>query len=164
MNNQSSVFSKVEKLLKEKKFEIDKVDRNRPWGGFYVIDEDQAEKFITEFFPHINVESFSIFTKLSPKILIVAPGKRLSWQYHNRRSEIWRVIDGNVGLVMSETDEQKPLTKLSEGEYISLDKGIRHRLVGLENWGIVAEIWQHTDPKNPSDEQDIIRLEDDFGR
>lgn len=65
---------------------------------------------------------------------------------------------------MSETDEQKPVTKLSEGEYISLDQGIRHRLVGLDEWGIVAEIWQHTDPEDPSDEHDIVRLEDDFGR
>lgn len=164
MNNQRPVFKKVENLLQDKNFNIDKVDRNRPWGGFYVIEEDEAEEFIKEFFPHISLESFSIFSKLSPKILIVEPGKRLSWQYHNRRSEIWRVIDGNVGLVMSETDEQKPVTKLSEGEYISLDQGIRHRLVGLDDWGIVAEIWQHTDPEDPSDEHDIVRLEDDFGR
>lgn len=164
MNDQRPVFKKIENLLHEKNFTIDKVDRNRPWGGFYVIEEDEAEQFIKEFFPHISLESFSIFSKLSPKILIVEPGKRLSWQYHNRRSEIWRVIEGNVGLVMSETDEQKPVTKLSEGEYISLDKGIRHRLVGLDDWGVVAEIWQHTDPEDPSDEQDIIRLDDDFGR
>ena len=45
-----------------------------------------------------------------------------------------------------------------------MDKGERHRLIGLEGWGIVAEIWQHTDPENPSDEDDIVRLQDDFGR
>ncbi|MCU0327251.1 MAG: phosphoheptose isomerase, partial [Spirosomaceae bacterium] len=40
----------------------------------------------------------------------------------------------------------------------------RHRLVGVNEWGIIAEIWQHTDPKNPSDENDIVRVQDDFGR
>ena len=40
----------------------------------------------------------------------------------------------------------------------------RHRLIGLDGWGIVAEIWRHTDAENPSDEDDIVRVQDDFGR
>ncbi len=36
--------------------------------------------------------------------------------------------------------------------------------MGLDTFGIVAEIWQHTDPTNPSEEDDIVRLQDDFGR
>ena len=35
--------------------------------------------------------------------------------------------------------------------------------IGLDNYAVVAEIWQHTD-KIPSDEEDIIRVQDDFGR
>ena len=34
----------------------------------------------------------------------------------------------------------------------TLEKGERHRLVGLSDWGKIAEIWQHTDPNNPSNE------------
>jgi mannose-6-phosphate isomerase len=45
-----------------------------------------------------------------------------------------------------------------------LKQGERHRLVGLEDWGVIAEIWQHTDASNPSDESDIVRVQDDFGR
>lgn len=45
-----------------------------------------------------------------------------------------------------------------------LPTGMRHRLVGLDNWGVVTEIWQHTDVEHPSDESDIVRLQDDFGR
>jgi hypothetical protein len=37
-------------------------------------------------------------------------------------------------------------------------------LIGLDQQALVAEIWQHTDPKNPSNEEDIVRLQDDFGR
>jgi hypothetical protein len=29
---------------------------------------------------------------------------------------------------------------------------------------LVAEIWQHTDPGNPSNEDDIVRLADDYSR
>ena len=32
------------------------------------------------------------------------------------------------------------------------------------DWVVVAEIWQHTDIANPTNEQDIVRLADDFGR
>jgi len=158
------VFDKAESILKNHNFSIVDSDKNRPWGGFYVIDEDQSEAFISEFFPELNKEDFSKFDKLSPKLLMVAPQKRLSWQYHHRRSEIWRVIDGKVGVVVSRTDEQKPVKTLDIGDTIRLAQGERHRLVGLENWSIIAEIWQHIDPEHPSDEDDIVRVEDDFGR
>ncbi len=39
-----------------------------------------------------------------------------------------------------------------------------HRLAGLEDWGVIAEIWQHTDIASPSDEQDIVRVADDHHR
>lgn len=129
-----------------------------------MIDENQAASFIGEFFPELSVKDFDQFDKLSPKLLMVAPRKRLSWQYHHRRSEIWRVIAGQAGVVVSDTDEQPPAKVLQTGDTIRLKKGKRHRLVGLSDWAIIAEIWQHTDPDNPSDEEDIVRLEDDFGR
>ena len=135
-----------------------------PWGGFFVINESQAPQFIETYFPHLIGTNFAPNQKLSPKILIVAPEKRLSWQYHFRRAEIWKVIGGNAGIVISDTDEETPLQKLPLGTIVSLHQGERHRLVGLNEWGIVAEIWQHTDPENPSDEDDIVRVQDDFGR
>ncbi|WP_083750064.1 cupin domain-containing protein [Rhodohalobacter halophilus] len=162
--NKKSVFSKAKALLDKQNLIITDSDRERPWGGFYVIHEDQAEAFIEEFFPGLNLKDFAQFDKLSPKLLMVAPQKRLSWQYHHRRSEIWRVIDGEAGVVVSETDEQTPMRILKTGDTIRLKQGERHRLVGLDDWAIIAEIWQHTDADNPSDEQDIVRLEDDFGR
>ena len=96
----------------------------------------------------------------------VAPHKRLSWQYHFRRAEIWKVIAGTtVGVKISDTDEQSDEVKVLEsGSFIQMGTGERHRLIGLDSWGVVAEIWQHTDPENPSDEDDIVRLQDDFGR
>ena len=65
---------------------------------------------------------------------------------------------------ISDTNQEGELQELTAGSFIQMDKGKRHRLIGLNSWGIVAEIWQHTDPNNPSDEDDIVRLQDDFGR
>jgi hypothetical protein len=64
----------------------------------------------------------------------------------------------------SHTDEETELHILKPGDKIKLKQGERHRLIGLEEWGIIAEIWQHTEADNPSNEDDIIRLQDDFGR
>lgn len=139
-------------------------DDTRPWGGFFVIDESQVEKFATQFFADQNMADIRITEKLSPKILLVAPGQRLSWQYHHRRAEIWKCIGGSVGVITSDDNIEKIQHVLNVGDTIKLKQGERHRLIGLEEWGFVAEIWQHTDNIKPSDEDDIVRIQDDFGR
>lgn len=158
------VFIETEKKLINEGFEIVFQDQLRPWGGFFVIDENQAQKFANIFFEGINTQDLKISGKLSPKILMVAPEMKLSWQYHHRRAEIWRVVEGTVGVITSETDTEGALKILNPGDKITLDQGERHRLVGLNGWGIIAEIWQHTDKNEPSDEEDIVRVQDDFGR
>ena len=163
--DKGTVLGEIEKSLQDRGYKIISKDFGRPWGGFFVIDEKQAEKFGAEFFPGIEVSSLKVRGgKLSPKVLVVEANKRLSWQYHHRRSEIWRLAAGTAGVVTSMTDQQGTLKRLQIGEVIRLEKGQRHRLVGLDGWGMIAEIWQHTDPTNPSDENDIVRVQDDFGR
>lgn len=155
-------MSNVNTLLE--KFNVVASDLTRPWGGFYVIDETQAQLFSDTFFEGLDVSTLTIGGKLSPKILLVSPGQRLSWQYHNRRAEIWRVVEGPVAVVRSHTDEEGELVVHEAGEYIKLGQGERHRLIGLDTQAIIAEIWQHTDAAQPSDESDIVRVQDDFGR
>ncbi|WP_337040460.1 phosphoheptose isomerase [Emticicia sp. 17c] len=158
------VFTQVEKEITGLGFQIATQDQSRPWGGFFVLNEEQAPEFIKTYFPHLSINDFAPGQKLSPKILVVAPHKRLSWQYHFRRAEIWKVVGGIAGVVTSDTDEQNDVQTLALGTIINLKQGERHRLIGLDQWGIIAEIWQHTDPENPSDENDIVRVQDDFGR
>lgn len=164
MEKLEQAFEKSATLLQKLGLNIVKEDRARPWGGFFVIDESQAKDFAREFFPEEDFERLKISDKLSPKILMVAPDKRLSWQYHHRRAEIWRCIDGEVAVATSHTDEETEKHILKPGDKIKLKQGERHRLIGLDGWGVIAEIWQHTDADQPSDEEDIIRLQDDFGR
>lgn len=158
------IFERIQSELKAEGFNIDKSDFTRPWGGFFVIDENQSDQFIEHYFPTYKKESLMLGNKLSPKILVVAPEQRLSWQYHFRRAEIWRVVEGEVGVIISDTDNQTELDTYEPGDLIVLTKGQRHRLVGLKDWGVIAEIWQHTDTQHPSDEEDIVRLQDDYGR
>lgn len=164
MSEKKERFESIENKLNEQGFKIQDYDFDRPWGGFFVIDEQQANLFIETYFNDVEMSEANISGKLSPKILLVEPGKRLSWQYHHRRAEMWQVVEGPVGVIRSLTDEQKPVKRYNEGDRIELQQGERHRLVGLDDWGVVAEIWQHIYADHPSNEKDIVRLDDDFGR
>lgn len=163
-DTKTDIFNRVQQYLDSLGLKAVAKDDGRPWGGFLVIDENQAEKFAAQFFPGIEVNDLKISGKLSPKILIVQPQKRLSWQYHFRRAEIWKLVAGEAGIVTSDTDVEGTLQHLKINEIIRLKQGQRHRLVGLNGWGMISEIWQHTDASNPSDENDIVRVQDDFGR
>ena len=155
---------KIENKIKEIGFDIISKDFERPWGGFLCINESQVNEFVNKFFNGINIQTLKTGGKLSPKVLIVKPNSKLSWQYHHRREEIWKVFKGRVGMSRSHDNNQNPIIKLDEGDQVKLEKGERHRLIGLDDYAVLAEIWQHTDPNNPSDENDIVRLDDDYGR
>ena len=157
-------FIKIQEEVEDLGFKILSKDFNRPWGGFLVIDENQSQEFSNTFFSGIDINTLKIGGKLSPKILVVNPHSKLSWQYHHRRAEIWRVYKGKVGVSRSTNDIQNPKTILNEKDQITLKQGERHRLIGLEDYAVISEIWQHTDPDYPSDENDIVRISDDYGR
>ena len=162
MTNKEFYIS-IEEKIKSLGFKIVSKDLERPWGAFFVIKENQAQLFSNHFFRGIPISEFKISGKLSPKILIVNPNARLSWQYHNRRAEIWQVYKGEVGIIRSNDDTEGELVRFGEGEQIRLAQGERHRLIGTDDYAVVAEIWQHTDSV-PSDEDDIVRVQDDYSR
>ena len=154
-------YTEIREEIESLGFNVINFDFNRPWGGFLLIDESQSRDFINTF---ISKENLEIEGRLSPKILIVNPNSRLSWQFHYRRKEIWRVYKNSVGIIRSMDDNQNEMEILNQGDTIKFQTEERHRLVGLSNFGVVAEIWIHTNFKNPSDEQDIVRLQDDYSR
>jgi mannose-6-phosphate isomerase len=160
----TDLFDMVTERVNRLGFFIVGEDRTRPWGGFLRINESQALDFAKTWFPTVDLVALEGYAKLSPKFLLVEPQAQLSWQYHHRRSEVWRLIAGEASVVRSQTDELQPSTPLPLGDIIELGCGERHRLLGEAVWGIVAEIWKHEDPQHPSDEEDIIRVMDAYGR
>lgn len=141
------------------------IDVLRPWGFYFYFDRDQTKKFADEFFGGVELKGIDTTLPLQPKVLVFEQGKLNSWQYHHRRSEIWRVITNSMQAVTSETDNEAPAKILKFGDVVNFTQGMRHRGGAVAGeWGAVAEIWQHTNPSNPSNEDDIVRLADDFGR
>ena len=162
--SKSQIAAVVETYLRAAGLSISTQDFERPWGGFFVLDESQIRKFKETFFPEVPLSEEQYAQKLSPKFLLVAPGARLSWQYHFRRAELWTLVAGDAAISRSMDDSQGPVLSMVVGEVISLQQGERHRLIGTAGWGVVAEIWMHTDASQPSDEDDIVRLQDDYAR
>ena len=160
--SKTQIAELVERFLAEAGFTISKQDFERPWGGFFVLDETQIRAFKAQFFPEVSLSEEQYAQKLSPKFLLVAPGARLSWQYHYRRAELWTLVGGEAAISRSLNDEQGAAIPMVTHEVVSLQQGERHRLIGTQGWGVVAEIWMHTNPNHPSDEADIVRLQDDY--
>ena len=113
----------------------DFIKDHRPWGTFEVLIDD---------------------LKYKVKRISVLPGKRLSYQFHKKRQEHWFVTLGN-GLVTLEGKE----IKLSPGQFIDIPKQAKHR---IENTGQENLIFIEVQTGEYFGEDDIIRLEDDFGR
>jgi mannose-6-phosphate isomerase len=107
----------------------------RPWGHYTVV-EDAADHKV--------------------KTITVFPGKRLSYQRHQHRAEHWFVVRG-VGLV---TLDGRGIA-VEAGSTIDVPIGTAHRIENTGNADLVFIEVQHG---RSFDEDDIVRLEDDFGR
>ncbi|MCL2869326.1 sugar phosphate nucleotidyltransferase [Candidatus Saccharibacteria bacterium] len=146
-------------LLVKSGYKITEVNSDKPWGAYFCVDKADMSKFLKEFFPDIKLNG-----ELSAKILVVSPGHRLSWQYHNKRSEQWKFLHDGA-YYSSDSDEYNKLQKAKVGDRAQFVCGQRHRLVGADNaYTVVAEIWRHVDVQNPSTEADVVRLSDDYNR
>ncbi len=161
------VTSDIVHTLEVAGYTVVETNTQKPWGAYVRIKNDQADDFVHEFFPGLSPEGARLgieTAELSPKILIVSPGQRLSWQYHNRRAERWTFLtDGAYN--KSESDDEGERYAAQAGDVVQFAKSERHRLNGIsDGYVIVAEIWQHTDAEQPSNEDDIIRLQDDYVR
>lgn len=134
------------------------MSEKRPWGSFTIISEQERNNFINEYFPDLQGK---LYGNEVCKILNVEEDKKLSWQYHNRRSEEWYVIEGPARVYKSWDDHINQPIVLQKGHRITLEAGERHMLQGA---AVVAEIWLHTDEHNLSDESDIVRVKDWYDR
>lgn len=107
----------------------------RPWGNFTVLDEG---------------ESFKV------KRIEVLAGKRLSYQKHAHRGEHWFVVRGTAKVTL---DGKEIIVRT--GEAIDIPLGAAHR---VENLGEDLMVFIEVQQGDYLGEDDIVRLEDDFGR
>lgn len=108
----------------------------RPWGSFTILDED---------------------TDFKVKRIEVLPEKRLSYQKHRHRSEHWFVVRGTAKVTLN---GEEILVK--KGEDVDIPVGTAHRVENPNATELLVFI--ETQTGDYFGEDDIERLEDDFGR
>ena len=107
----------------------------RPWGTYEVLEEA----------PTFKVKRIEVF-----------PGKRLSYQKHAQRAEHWMVVQGTAKVTLNDEDITVPA-----GKAIDIAVGAAHR---VENPGDETLVFIEVQRGVYLGEDDIVRLQDDFGR
>ena len=108
----------------------------RPWGNFTVLD-DRA--------PNYKV-----------KRIVVLPDKRLSYQRHAKRAEHWFIVSGTATAILDGVT-----IELEPGQSVDIGIGQAHR---CENHGATQVEFIEIQTGTYFGEDDIVRLEDDYGR
>ena len=107
----------------------------RPWGTFEVLSDAPMHKV---------------------KRMTVAPGHRLSYQRHRRRSEHWFVVEGDAVVTLDGIEQV-----LATGEAVDIPMGAAHRVA---NKGAEPLVFIEVQRGSYFGEDDIERLSDDYGR
>jgi mannose-6-phosphate isomerase len=108
----------------------------RPWGSFAVLDEGTAYKV---------------------KRIEVLPQKRLSYQRHSKRSEHWFIVQGTAKVTLNGRE-----FLVESGNAIDIPVRTAHRVANPHDTQNLVFI--ETQTGTYFGEDDIERLEDDFGR
>ena len=107
----------------------------RPWGNYHIIAKNKGYQI---------------------KEIIVSKGSKLSLQKHSGRSEFWQIVKGKSKITIEKNEHY-----LKEKEHIYIPKNTIHR---IENIGKEELIFIEIQLGENLKEEDIIRLEDDYGR
>lgn len=113
----------------------DREHDGRPWGEYWVLEDAPGWKV---------------------KRIDVLPGRRLSYQKHAKRSEHWMVVRGRARVTLDGRE-----LVLGPGETVDIEPGTAHR---VENAGEEPLTFIEVQQGSYFGEDDIQRLEDDFGR
>ena len=106
-----------------------------PWGGWEVLADAHGYKV---------------------KRITVNQGHRLSYQKHSRRAEHWFIVRGTATITLDGREME-----LKPGEHMDIPCGSAHRVASR---GSEALVFIEVQTGSGCEEDDIIRLEDDYGR
>lgn len=107
----------------------------RPWGRFFVLHDQPTYKL---------------------KRIEVDPGRRLSYQYHHKRSEAWTIVEG-AGVITLDGKESEYI----KGQTVLIPQGVKHR---IENKGKEKVVFIEVQTGSYFGEDDIVRIQDDYNR
>ena len=107
----------------------------RPWGCYYVIHDEKKYK----------LKRIEIFSKA-----------RISYQYHNKRSESWTIVQGSGVVTINGRD-----INVKAGDTVTIKTEDKHRISNTGNDNLV---FIEVQTGSYFGEDDIVRIEDDYNR
>ena len=107
----------------------------RPWGRYEVLQESATHKV---------------------KCIWVNPGRRLSYQRHKFRAEHWFIVSGDAEVTINGA-----IKKVGPGDTVDFAIGVLHRIANI---GTSEVVFVEVQTGTYFGEDDIERVEDDFGR
>jgi len=110
-------------------------ESTRPWGRYEILQESDSHKV---------------------KCIWVLPGKRLSYQRHQKRAEHWFIVSGNALVTVNGNEKT-----MSAGDTVDIAIGDLHRIANI---GVDDVVFIEVQSGSYFGEDDIERIEDDFGR
>jgi len=107
----------------------------KPWGSYTNLMDEQ-------------------YTKV--KKILISPGQSPSYQYHFKRSELWIIVKG-----IAEVKIDDNVTSHIIGDVIKIPKEAKHQVTNIGETDLVFVEIQLGEYFG---EDDIVRLEDKYGR
>lgn len=107
----------------------------RPWGNYTVLLDTP-------------------YTKV--KQIVVKPGQRLSYQYHDKRAESWTIVHGIALITIDDTD-----IEIGAGNSFFIPEKSKHRVANMTDDNL---IFIEVQTGEYFGEDDIVRIEDDYSR
>lgn len=108
---------------------------HKPWGSYTLIIDE----------PRFKV-----------KQIVVKGNQSISYQYHNKRSEIWYIKDGYGVLLYNDYE-----SSVKSGDLLFIEQGAKHRITNSINEDLIIYELQYGEL---CEEEDICRIRDDYGR
>jgi mannose-6-phosphate isomerase len=96
--------------------------------------------------------NYKVISKI--KTITIKPFESISLQYHNKRDEFWQILKGSAKIQINNT-----IFNAVVNDTFIISKKINHRITGLKDGVQLLEI-----ATGDVEEDDIIRLEDKYGR
>lgn len=90
------------------------------------------------------------------KFIRINKGHRLSYQYHRAKTETIRLLKGEMNLEVEHPMEERKVLRLKPGDFYHIPFGTRHRMIAVKDC-LVLEV-------STPELDDVVRLEDDYGR
>lgn len=107
----------------------------RPWGSYYVLEDTNTYKVKRI---EVNIDG------------------RLSYQYHNKRAEVWTIVQGKALVTLNDKDYE-----YNTGEVVIIPLQAKHRIKNIGKEKLIFIEVQHG---TYFGEDDIVRIEDDYNR